>query len=282
LLVKHQDGKAVVFAASDEPVAEFEDLEQSQSRLAIAHELRFVGEMAVDDEEVDLRKRQDVNVRTEIERLQRTRRRHEKKQRHVRHAGFSTKTKRGYGPEKIQMRIVDVGNARPSRIHYPQRPAKQRPSSYKNLYKSPRMSRSRAGAWSSLDIRQEIREKLIVLQRGPYGKKIAGARRPKHEYPDPVDLQLALAARKAGCSGGGSAKEKEGNEGARMAQRPASARTRVTNAGPPQQNKQGRGTGGSRAKVRRPQSAQPRGRKDSSEGLPPSFTESAIELLESY
>ena len=85
-------------------------------------------------------------------------------------------------------------------VFLPQRPAK-RQSSKRKVKKSPRVSKPRENSWSALGVRQEIREKLKVLEHGPYGKKVAGARRPKNEYPDPADLQIALARGKATFGG---------------------------------------------------------------------------------
>ena len=164
-----------------------------------------------------------------------------------------------YRSGNIRMRIVDVDNPQPSRIRHPKRPAHQRPSSRKTSYKSPRMSRSRDGAWSSLDIRQEIREKLVVLQRGPYGKKISLSDRKKIHRGGGDGMKLEISVK----------------ESANVPQRPASAMSRVPNVGRSLQKNQSCGNGRKRTKLKRPRSAQPRSRRKSSD-------DSAIELLESY
>jgi alpha-tubulin suppressor-like RCC1 family protein len=118
-------------------------------------------------------------------------------------------------PRGIQMRIVERKQQSilvPKRPKRPSSAGRRRPSSHKSpkrptsakLKSSPRSSssaRTRGSAWSGIQLRKTVREKLEVLQRGPYWKEIPGARRPKPDHVDilpgygddsAVDLQIRL------------------------------------------------------------------------------------------
>ena len=69
----------------------------------------------------------------------------------------------------------------------------KRPTSPKMGGASPR--RRVGGAWSALSLRKEVRQKLEVLQQGPYWKEIPGARRPNKKHVDILPGYGAKSAR---------------------------------------------------------------------------------------
>ena len=86
-------------------------------------------------------------------------------------------------PQFIPQRPSSAG--RKERRRPKKKSSMSRPKSAK-LERSPRYISTRQkiekDAWSGLNLRNTIRQKLEVLQRGPYWKQVPGARRPKPEH----------------------------------------------------------------------------------------------------